>query len=1005
MSRNLAWLMLLVFGSVAHAAAAAVVPTAAQFPVLDVNRLDSVVLTQLDLARIGQEDVARDREGLAPRFAIPEQVSVSPADHGTWEDLGNGQMLWRLRIVGREGTTSLNLGFTHYKMSAGGRLLLYSTDGSQMMRPFTADDNEAHGELWTPVILTKDLIVEVTVPAAEKETFDLRIGWINQGYRGFGTISADSYLKSGSCNLDVECLDAGDSWRDQMRAVAVISTGGSTFCSGSLVNDTANDHKMYFMTANHCGINTGNAASLVAFWNYQNSFCRTPGSPASGAAGDGTLTQFHTGSFFRAGNAPSDFTLVELDDPPVPAYNHFWAGWDRSTGDFTCTAGVPCAGIHHPNTDEKRITYVTTNTATTSYNNPSSPGDGTHVWAHWATDPPGPFTVPGVTEPGSSGSPLYNALGRYIGQLHGGPSACGATGDNLSDYYGRFSVSWTGGGTSSTRLSNWLDAGNTGATAIDGVNQCTAPGAPAIGTAAATGANQIQVTWADGAPPSTTFNVYRAVGTCASPGPFSPVATAVAGSPYTDNTVSGGTTYAYHVTGVDSSGGCESAASACVEATATGACTLPPTFAGLASASNNASASCGVSLAWSAATAHCGGPVTYRVYRSTTPGFTPSPAELIAGGVSGTGYVDIDGALTSGTTYYYIVRAVDGTNSAVDTNTVTQSTAPTGPIAPSTLTETFESVPGSGFDNPGWTHSALSGAVDWVWSTAQSQTPTHSWFSADQTTVSHRVLVTPELVPQAGTTLSFWHTFAFEGTVAQCYDAGTLESSTDNGSTWTVVPDAIFTAGGFNGTVNGGFSNPLAGKRAWCSGTIGAMAHVTANLGSFTGASTMKLRWHEGDDSSLTGTGWYVDSVTIANAGVAGTCTSGPPPATGYDFFTVTPCRVADTRDPDGPLGGPALQPSENRTFIVTGTCGVPSTAKAVSVNVTVVGAAADGFMTLYPSDQSLPPASTVNFQAGQTRGNNAIIGLATDASGGITVANGSAGTAHFILDVNGYFE
>src|SRR6185436_7043587 len=112
-------------------------------------------------------------------------------------------------------------------------------------------------------------------------------------------------------------------WREEMRAVGVISTGGSTFCSGSLVNDTSNDHKMFFMTANHCGINSGNAGSLVVFWNYQNSFCRTPGSVQSGQAGDGSLAQFHTGSFFRDGNSPSAFTLLELHDPPVPAFDHF----------------------------------------------------------------------------------------------------------------------------------------------------------------------------------------------------------------------------------------------------------------------------------------------------------------------------------------------------------------------------------------------------------------------------------------------------------------------------------------------------------------------------------------------------------------------------------------------------------------------------------------------------------------------------------------------------------
>ncbi len=709
------------------------------------------------------------------------------------------------------------------------------------------------------------------MPASEKDAVKLELSSLNQGYRGFGTAPL---VKSGSCNLDVECLDAGDPWRETMQAVAVISTGGSTFCTGSLVNNTANDHKMYFMTANHCGIGAGNAASMVAFWNYQNSFCRTPGSAASGQPGDGTLTQFHTGSFFRSGSAASDFTLVELDDPPVPAFNHFWAGWDRTTGDFTCTAGSPCTGIHHPSTDEKRITYATSNIVSSSWAGtpPPTPGDGTHVWVHWATDPPGPFTVPGVTEPGSSGSPLYNADGRFIGQLHGGPSACGATGNNLSDIYGRFSVSWTGGGTNSTRLSNWLDAGNTGAMTTDGIGACTPPGPPAIGTATATSPNVIQVTWGDGSPSSANFNVYRAQGTCAAPGPFTVVGPGVAGSPFNDNTVSGGTTYAYHVTGRDATGFCESAPSGCVEATATGSCTLPPTFAGLTSATNNAAATCGITLAWPAATANCGGPVTYNVYRSTTSGFTPALANRIATGVTGTGYVDGAAALVSGTIYHYVVRAVDGSNSAEDTNTVQKSAAPTGPIANGTLTETFEGA--GGFDTPGWTHAAVQGATDWVLSTAQSQTPTHSWFSDSLPSTSDRVLVSPSFVPQASSTLSFWHTFAFEN-ASQCFDAGTLEVSTDGGGTWTVVPDAAFTAGLFNGTVRADTDNPIGGKRAWCHGTIGPMTQVTVNLSSFMPATDVKLRWHAGDDLSIQATGWFVDSVTLSNVGTASTCTSG----------------------------------------------------------------------------------------------------------------------------------
>jgi lysyl endopeptidase len=424
--------------------------------------LTAITVPDLDLGAIDEEDVSRLAAGLPLRFAIPNGVSLTPANSGIWETLENGERVWRLRVVAPTAN-SLNFGFGRYALPQGATLEIYRTaDGRRTFRGFTAADNEAHGQLWTPVIIATDVIVELRVPAVSSGAVELELTSINQGYRGFGT---SALTKSGSCNLDVVCLDPGDPWRDTTRASGVISTGGSTFCSGSLVNNTSNDNRMFFVTANHCGINSGNAASLVVTWNYENSFCRTPGSAQSGQAGDGVFTEFHSGSNFRVSNSPSDFTLVEMDDPAVPAYDLHWAGWDRSTQlDFTCTSGSPCACIHHPQGDEKRFTYVTVNMVTTSYLGTTSPGNGTHIWAKWALDPPGPFTVPGATEPGSSGSPLYTAERRFIGQLHGGFSACGVTGDDFSDYYGRFSLSWAAG------ASTWLDAANTGATTTDGID-------------------------------------------------------------------------------------------------------------------------------------------------------------------------------------------------------------------------------------------------------------------------------------------------------------------------------------------------------------------------------------------------------------------------------------------------------------------------------------------------------------------------------------------------------
>jgi hypothetical protein len=128
----------------------------------------------------------------------------------------------------------------------------------------------------------------------------------------------------------------------------------------------------------------------------------------------------------------------------------------------------------------------------------------------------------------------------------------------------------------------------------------------------------------------------------------------------------------------------------------------------------------------------------------------------------------------------------------------------------------------------------------------------------------------------------------------------------------------------------------------------------------------------------------------------------------GLGFHTDTPCRVVDTRGPAGPLGGPALGSGVPRTFaLAASVCGVPISARAVSVNVTVVNPPGGGYVLLYPGDASAPAASTMNFNAGQTRANNALLSLARDGSATLRALAGLAGggQAHLLVDVNGYFE
>jgi hypothetical protein len=130
------------------------------------------------------------------------------------------------------------------------------------------------------------------------------------------------------------------------------------------------------------------------------------------------------------------------------------------------------------------------------------------------------------------------------------------------------------------------------------------------------------------------------------------------------------------------------------------------------------------------------------------------------------------------------------------------------------------------------------------------------------------------------------------------------------------------------------------------------------------------------------------------------------PAGSGTRFHTLAPCRVFDTRDAAGPAAGaPALGAAETRTLSPAGRCGIPAAARTLSVNVTVTQPAGTGDLLLYPADLSnAPVASTISFRSGKTRANNTMLLLATSGTG-FKVLNNSAGSVHFILDVNGWFE
>jgi len=141
-----------------------------------------------------------------------------------------------------------------------------------------------------------------------------------------------------------------------------------------------------------------------------------------------------------------------------------------------------------------------------------------------------------------------------------------------------------------------------------------------------------------------------------------------------------------------------------------------------------------------------------------------------------------------------------------------------------------------------------------------------------------------------------------------------------------------------------------------------------------------------------------------ANSNPATVTVTANTPSAATLFFLVTPCRLIDTRNANGPSGGPAVASGGTRNITVAGACAIPTGVVAISVNATVVAPSGGGFLTIFagPSTNPVPLASTINFQAGRTLGNNAVVRVGSNT---INVYNGSPSAVNFVIDVNGYFK
>lgn len=387
------------------------------------------------------------------RLATPVAVDLDIAKLISWNvdnDYAYGKYTIRLN-----GALSASINFDRFNLPNGTEMYVYNENGNMITGPVTEAENNENNIWGSWVYQGAYLIIEIKTPAATIKQLRLHSNNIAYGYKEvYKSIKTGGFGTSGACNVNVIC-PLGNGWEAERNSVAtILSATGGEFCTGSMVMNTCRSNTPYFLTANHCFEGNTNVAGWRFNFQAWSATCPNPGTNASGV--------MFNGSALKARNAASDFCLVQLFTTPPNNSGIHYAGWTRST-----TPATNATGIHHPRGDVMKISRANNPVSIASFGGSTNQ----HWQSTWSPQDNGSgVTVTPITEPGSSGSPLFDQDHRIIGQLHGGPSFCGST--QPWDFYGRFDQSWTGGGTSTTRLSNWLDPCNYGSTTTNTTTIC-----------------------------------------------------------------------------------------------------------------------------------------------------------------------------------------------------------------------------------------------------------------------------------------------------------------------------------------------------------------------------------------------------------------------------------------------------------------------------------------------------------------------------------------------------
>ena len=447
--------------------------------VLD-NNVPVKMIAAPDLEALHLEDIQRDKLGLLYRIGLASTVNITPLNSGIWTTLPNGDRKWQL-VVKSSGAEALSFLFETFKLYGESTLVITDLNGKLVHNPLTSDDVESHFRQHAALCFGDELLLTLIEPKYTQSS-ELFLDRVMYNYRSSGNPNFQKINESDPCEINVNCSPVGDLWQDEKKGVArilVVEGNFSGYCTGSLINNTSQDCKPYFLTALHCGVSAtaANMTQWKFYFKYEAPSCTNPSTA-------GTLDDYFITGCLRiadsgdnGGDSGSDFLLVKLGSSTNEAtiinnlksanFSAYWNGWNANT--TATTGGV---GIHHPSGDIKKISTFSGSTISAGWN-------GNGLSSHWRQSWSSNSNGHGVTEGGSSGSPLFNnSQGYIIGTLTGGGSSCNSP--TSQDYYGKMSYHWTSNGTTNAeRLKPWLDPTNSGVLTLAGsANPCSSSTGP-----------------------------------------------------------------------------------------------------------------------------------------------------------------------------------------------------------------------------------------------------------------------------------------------------------------------------------------------------------------------------------------------------------------------------------------------------------------------------------------------------------------------------------------------